>query len=149
MVSTPGYTGLVRLNNAGFGVNVAVSGVTPQYLNSNVNDTNTHYFAGKYDGSNLSITVDKTKTNSAASGTPNSSGDPLRIGQLSSGAWAMDGKIDEVRVANVARTDGWLNTEYDNQNSPSTFSTGSAGGLYSWPVIGGLSSIKSMVGFGM
>ena len=33
------------------------------------------------------------------------------------------GKIDEVRISNVARSAGWITTEYNNQNSPSTFYT--------------------------
>ncbi|MDT8401237.1 MAG: DUF2341 domain-containing protein, partial [Bacteroidales bacterium] len=32
-----------------------------------------------------------------------------------------DGLIDEVRVQKVARSNGWIQTEYANQNSPSTF----------------------------
>ena len=32
-----------------------------------------------------------------------------------------DGVIDEVRISNVARSPGWIWTEYQNQNSPSTF----------------------------
>ncbi|MDZ4810982.1 MAG: DUF2341 domain-containing protein, partial [Bacteroidota bacterium] len=32
-----------------------------------------------------------------------------------------DGSIDEVRVASSARSAGWVLTEYNNQNSPSTF----------------------------
>lgn len=48
----------------------------------------------------------------------------VRIGEdYSSGAndrnW--DGKIDEARISNVERTPGWIKTEYNNQNSPSTF----------------------------
>ncbi|MEO6452650.1 MAG: DUF2341 domain-containing protein [Ginsengibacter sp.] len=32
-----------------------------------------------------------------------------------------NGDIDEVRVSNVARSVGWILTEYNNQNSPATF----------------------------
>ena len=32
-----------------------------------------------------------------------------------------DGSIDEVRISNVARSAGWIATEYNNQYSPSTF----------------------------
>ena len=32
-----------------------------------------------------------------------------------------DGTIDEVRVSNASRSAGWILTEYNNQNSPSTF----------------------------
>jgi hypothetical protein len=46
------------------------------------------------------------------------------------GAWAegsryADGDIDEARYSNVVRTANWLNTEYNNQYDPSTFSQGS------------------------
>ena len=33
----------------------------------------------------------------------------------------LDGGVDEIRVAGVARTNAWLNTEYNNQNSAGTF----------------------------
>jgi len=32
-----------------------------------------------------------------------------------------DGMIDEVRISNVARSDNWFATEYNNQNSPTSF----------------------------
>jgi hypothetical protein len=32
-----------------------------------------------------------------------------------------DGMIDEVRISNVARSDTWIKTEYNNQNSPTSF----------------------------
>ena len=35
-----------------------------------------------------------------------------------------DGTIDEVRVSNAVRSVGWVLTEFNNQNAPSTFSTG-------------------------
>ncbi|MGB2600967.1 MAG: DUF2341 domain-containing protein, partial [Candidatus Omnitrophota bacterium] len=31
------------------------------------------------------------------------------------------GAVDEVRISNTVRTQGWISTEYNNQNSPSTF----------------------------
>lgn len=34
-----------------------------------------------------------------------------------------DGTIDEVRVANASRSVGWVLTEFNNQNAPSTFAT--------------------------
>ncbi len=34
-----------------------------------------------------------------------------------------DGKIDEVRVSDVVRSAGWIATEYNNQNNPSSFYT--------------------------
>lgn len=40
----------------------------------------------------------------------------------SSGAYGVNGKLDEVRVSsNTFRTSDWVKTEYNNQSSPSTF----------------------------
>jgi hypothetical protein len=32
-----------------------------------------------------------------------------------------NGKIDELRISNIARSVDWIMTEFRNQNSPSTF----------------------------
>ena len=40
----------------------------------------------------------------------------------------LNGAIDEVRMSNVARSAGWIQTEYNNQSSPSTFITLTPGG---------------------
>jgi hypothetical protein len=37
-------------------------------------------------------------------------------------AW-WSGSIDEVRVQNTVRTDGWILTEYNNGNAPASFVT--------------------------
>ena len=44
----------------------------------------------------------------------------LEIGKKQTGNY-MNGRIDEPRVATVSRTTDWILTEYNNQNSPSTF----------------------------
>lgn len=45
------------------------------------------------------------------------------IGKHGNGSvnYDFDGTIDEVRIANAVRSAGWILTEYNNQNSPSTF----------------------------
>ncbi len=46
----------------------------------------------------------------------------LTLGQRQNGSSnEMDGKLDEARVANVARSTDWLLTEYNNQSDPSGF----------------------------
>ena len=45
----------------------------------------------------------------------------FHIGRRSDRADEMDGLIDEVRISNIARTDEWIETEYNNQNIPSNF----------------------------
>ncbi len=43
--------------------------------------------------------------------------DPINAGRF----W--NGKLDELRVSNVARSANWITTEYNNQNAPGTFET--------------------------
>lgn len=46
---------------------------------------------------------------------------PFRLGVDQNGGQAYNGKLDEVRVSNVARAAGWITTEYNNQGTPTTF----------------------------
>ncbi len=84
----------------------------------------------------LHLTYDTTQgligyVNAASDGTASSGGalsitgltgcdlatDPINAGRF----W--NGKIDEVRVSNIARSANWITTEYNNQNAPGTFET--------------------------
>ena len=61
-----------------------------------------------------------------AQGTPvssiyNNTLDPLLIGAMANNTYVLNGNIDEVRVTKIARPVGWLTTEFNNQNNPSTF----------------------------
>jgi len=49
--------------------------------------------------------------------------DPLFIGSLINNSRVLNGSIDEARVTKIARSVGWLTTEYNNQNNPTTFYT--------------------------
>ena len=46
-----------------------------------------------------------------------------RIGNSGLDKYPFNGTLDEVRLSNMARTSTWLSTEYNNQNSTSTFET--------------------------
>ncbi|MCK5413091.1 MAG: DUF2341 domain-containing protein, partial [Candidatus Pacebacteria bacterium] len=46
------------------------------------------------------------------------------------------GQIDEVRISNIARSADWILTEYNNQNSPSTFSALSSEQVYEVAITG-------------
>ena len=46
---------------------------------------------------------------------------PLIIGDASDHANHFTGSIDEVRLSKTVRSTGWIATEYNNENSPSTF----------------------------
>ena len=52
------------------------------------------------------------KTGSSTSGAIHASAEPLRLGNHHGGA-PFDGKIDEVRISNVARSDDWLQASHD------------------------------------
>jgi hypothetical protein len=59
----------------------------------------------------------------AANGNPQTS-TSANIGQDPvTAAKFWDGKLDEVRVASVARSANWITTEYNNQSAPGTFET--------------------------
>ncbi len=66
---------------------------------------------------------------SPANGTPGSvdintqSGSDVRIGFALNGGANWVGLIDEVRLSKVAKTAGWIETEFNNQNDPSSFYT--------------------------
>lgn len=51
----------------------------------------------------------------------NASSDFRLGGQTGSTAWWFNGAIDEVRIAASTLSTDWIKTEYNNQNSPSTF----------------------------
>jgi hypothetical protein len=84
--------------------------------------------------SHVSVTYDGT-TNATLhiNGTPDGSGVftepgaaaglPQRIGTSKTTAfnWHFDGKIDEVRLSQAARSSDWILTEYQNQNNPGAF----------------------------
>jgi hypothetical protein len=72
-----------------------------------------HHLNGAWTGSNPGIVI-------------SIDGNPVIIGGEENDATSQptqlfDGIIDEVRLSNVARSFGWIWTEYNNQNSPTTF----------------------------
>jgi hypothetical protein len=70
------------------------------------------YVNGASDG-----TVAASGNLSASTNASNVGRDPLNTGR----SW--NGIIDEMRISHVARSADWITTEYNNQNSPSTFYT--------------------------
>jgi len=89
------------------------------------------YVVGTYDINYIKIYIDGVERASSAytdliqNNTVN-----LRIasrvkgtGNTGAPAYTFDGLIDEVRVSAIPRSQAWIQTEYNNQNSPSTFYT--------------------------
>ncbi|MFW9963940.1 MAG: DUF2341 domain-containing protein [Candidatus Sifarchaeia archaeon] len=88
-----------------------------------------HHVVATYDGSLVKFYIDGNQdaatmvmTTNILSALP----DPFRIGhgdQPEAKAWTYPwiGQIDEVRVSSIARSGAWIQTEYENQNNPSSF----------------------------
>ncbi len=114
-----GNTGTVGgANYLGFGGSTYIAETTNLPLSQWV------YVTGSVDSSGNATLLKDGAVVQTGSISISASTDPVRIGDdFWSGAsdrnW--DGNMDEVRVANVARSLGWVKTEYNNQNSPATF----------------------------
>lgn len=93
---------------------------------SNLNDSSWHYLSATYDAAGMKLYVDGVLkgTNGSISGSLS----PLRSGfwigrylDDRNGRYGFDGTIDEVRISTSSRDAAWIQTEYNNQNSPGTF----------------------------
>ncbi len=99
-----------------------------------VDDGNWRYVTGVYDNGALRIYIDGIQDVTTTQGTAFGTGN-LRFGFIGVGSEApgfdgaqgpsnnFNGDIDEFRISNVARPGNWIETEYNNQNNPSTFIT--------------------------
>lgn len=96
------------------------------------NDGNWHQMSLVWDNSTgkLELFTDggttDSDTNASLIGADLRNSRTLRLGAANTDAQYFNGEMDEVRIASVARTAGWIGTEYANQNSPSIFYTVSA-----------------------
>jgi hypothetical protein len=84
-----------------------------------------HYVVGSYDGTTARLSVDgAAPVTSAANITW-----PVQntyIGDRSAGSRAFQGSLDEIRFSDVARSQGYTTTVYNNRNSPSFITRGAA-----------------------
>ncbi|OGV73225.1 MAG: hypothetical protein A3K19_30240 [Lentisphaerae bacterium RIFOXYB12_FULL_65_16] len=82
---------------------------------------NWHFVAATVTTSQISLYVDGVNVqNVTGAWVPATNDLPVTIGNRS-GSLPFDGGIDEVRVSDNVRSADWLNTYYNNQNSPATF----------------------------
>lgn len=90
---------------------------------------NWYHVVGVYNGSNLNTYKNGTLVGAGIActvTTPSTPSQSARIGQMGiavSDFAQVNGLLEEVRVSNIQRTADWILTEYNNQNSPSTFYT--------------------------
>lgn len=84
------------------------------------------YAVGVYEPSTaLRVYVDGSESGTNTTSIPASqfsnNGFGPRIGMSVNNVGDFNGQIDEVRLSTVARSSGWIATEYANQNTPSSF----------------------------
>jgi hypothetical protein len=96
------------------------------------NDNNWHHAVDVYNAGTETLYVDGVAVGSqtaTANGYSSTYAYSLGAGNTASwtsgnGGWLYwNGTLDEVRVSNTARAAGWIETEFNNQSSPSTFLT--------------------------
>ncbi|MEI6494601.1 MAG: DUF2341 domain-containing protein, partial [bacterium] len=82
------------------------------------------YVVYTYDGAKQRLyTNDNVPLETSLVSTPTSNNLGYRIGRRWDGGNYVNGSIDEVRISSGARSADWIRTEYNNQSSPSTFSS--------------------------
>ena len=83
-----------------------------------------YYIAGTWNGTIRTIYLNGNQDNSSSrTGTIGTDNRPLYLGGRTGLTDSIDGILDEVRISNISRSAFWIETEYNNQNSPLTFYT--------------------------
>ncbi|MFH0870650.1 MAG: LamG-like jellyroll fold domain-containing protein, partial [archaeon] len=82
---------------------------------------NWHYVVGVFNGSFVRVYVDGVSSTPVSAASLNWPVQNLLIGDRSALGRAFSGKLDEVKLSNIARDDAYIKTSYNNQKSPSTF----------------------------
>ena len=132
--STSGYQihlGVESGETGNFRVNTPDAGYTRLDTTSTVpTDGTWTYLTATYDGAMARLYFNGSEqATDPRTGNIDATTEPVLIGRRAIGdARFMNGDIDEVRMSNVARSAGWIQTEYNNQSSPSTFITLTPGG---------------------
>ena len=79
-----------------------------------------HYGVFTYSGTSASLYLDGALDTSATVAMQAGTASKFYVGSYGSGEY-WNGSLDEVRVSNAVRSATWIQTEYNNQASPSTF----------------------------
>jgi hypothetical protein len=111
----------------GLGTNGGTSGVidfydgTDTFFGTALSTSTWYHVVATYDGTNLRVYRNGVLLNTEAKRYTAQTG-TFHIGYSQPiNAEFFSGRIDEARVSSVARSQAWIATEYNNQNSPSTF----------------------------
>lgn len=168
--SPPGAYGFQMNNTSDDITGIQIAQATPSntfstaYNAQNLNDATWRFIAGTYNGSSLTPFFDGTagtpvSTSITINHYPNSYG--LGMGGRFEGVStdAFLGNIDEVRISLVARTTGWITTEYNtvqNQGSGAGKFISSIGGeetppvpVFAYPQSSAIDNNSALVGAGI
>jgi hypothetical protein len=80
-----------------------------------------HHGVVTFDSGNLNLYADSVKVGTWSGVSLAVTSGTTYIGQRGDAVEYFNGIIDEVRISNKARSKNWIYTEYNNENSPSTF----------------------------
>ena len=110
-----------------------------------INVSSWNYIVGAYDGTTMKTYVNGVeKCSSDVSGAIDNSAKKLFLGANGASGEVFKNLMDEARVSNTNRSADWILTEYNNQNSPSTFYTlgSEAKGIFGHVIIRGKVTIR-------
>lgn len=124
-----GYKAASPFNGWVMGIGIITSGKVSLYTNSagwltgatSVNDDAWRKVDIKRDGANWHVFVDGASDVTPVAGTYSDSGQNGAIGARQDPSNFLSGAVDEARFSLQDLSSTWLATEYNNQNSPSTF----------------------------
>ncbi len=103
--------------------------------NATVNNNAWRYVTGVYNNGAVRIYIDGVQNSNTTQGSSFGTG-TTRYGYIGTGSESstfdgnkgpnsyFNGDMDEVKISNVARSANWIRTEFNNQNTPGTFSHG-------------------------
>ncbi|NOR47892.1 MAG: DUF2341 domain-containing protein, partial [Methanosarcinaceae archaeon] len=85
---------------------------------------NWHYVVGTYDETDLRTWLNGTNERTRNVGTKTIASEAYSFGigsNCDNNAGEFKGYIDEVRISNISRSSGWINTSFNNQNDTASF----------------------------
>lgn len=126
-----GYQFAIAVGNTfrfGFAANGLVSST------ATVSSNRWQQIAAAWDGTNVRFYLQGAAAGTAAYAFyPQNNGTTFKIGDSVQFVGKWNGLLDEVRISSVARSAGWMATEYNNQSNPAGFA--SFGSEWSTPVV--------------
>lgn len=121
--------GLAVADTGGGSADVALEldlgGAPTSITGSGVTTGGWHHVAGVLDGATASVFVDGTRAGGATVSDllVETAGHEAALGAHPAAARHLDGRLDEVRVSSIARSDAWLAAEHATVDDPAAFVT--------------------------